>query len=290
MAQTFGIPSTSLAKIQRMLNAKRAAGLTVQPWELESAFKAEMDSISDKQTSNRSLGIQEASLAETKRMNDVNTRLREDEARLREEEIAAGKKTSTLGAVGNIGTTVLMGKALGLWGKDAPAEKITEAATKGGTGASLQGAPETGLPFKTVMKNTVTRETFPEASYSEGVDAPGVSGQSLIDTTTPPVESTGTQLAPAAEVPTTTSTPSITWGKGIGSGAAGLAAGKIIKDTGVGEWISNKAPFGGTREWNTATGAGVGAGIGYAIGGPWGAAIGAVTGGAGGGGLLDNWF
>ncbi len=91
---TTTIPSAALSKIQRWMSAKKAAGQTVQPWEMEAAFEGEMDSVAGQQTQNRSLSLQADRDAETKRMNDIN-------ANLKQEEIDAGKTSAITGTVTN---------------------------------------------------------------------------------------------------------------------------------------------------------------------------------------------
>jgi len=99
--ESYSIPTSSLGKISRWFNQKKASGQIVQPWELESAYNAELNALESKRLASRGMNLSEASLAETKRMNDINTNLRKDE-------IDAGKTASTMGAVGNLTTTIPM--------------------------------------------------------------------------------------------------------------------------------------------------------------------------------------
>lgn len=112
MAETYSLPTSSLGKISRWMNARRAAGRVVQPWELEAAYEAEMNALANKATTSRGLTLQAESNAqqaardaESRRMNDINTELRKDE-------IKAAEKGSMMSGIGNLATMALAGKAM----------------------------------------------------------------------------------------------------------------------------------------------------------------------------------
>jgi hypothetical protein len=98
--QDYNISSNSLGKISRWYNQQKASGKVVQPWELESAFKGEMDASADEASQSRSLGIKEASLEETKRSNIAS-----EAARLAE--IEASKKAAQSKLFGQLGSGAL---------------------------------------------------------------------------------------------------------------------------------------------------------------------------------------
>ena len=104
----YTMPSSSLGKISRWYNAKRAAGQSVKPWELEAAYQAEMEALNTQRNAGRSISLNEKSqaeqqalaqlqyelaakaqgenmglskeqFAEAKRMNDLQTELRRQE-------------------------------------------------------------------------------------------------------------------------------------------------------------------------------------------------------------------
>ena len=60
----YTMPSSSLGKISRWYNAKRAAGQTVKPWELEAAYQAEMEALNAQRNAGRSIALNEKSQAE----------------------------------------------------------------------------------------------------------------------------------------------------------------------------------------------------------------------------------
>lgn len=281
MAETYGIPSASLAKIQRMINAKRAAGVDVKPWELEAAFEAELDSLQKTRSANRSLDIQQQSLDETRRQNLVNEQLKADE-------ISASKKASTLGAVGNLGVMAVLGQNAGLFGKDAATgekkgiiDYTGDMLSKGVSKVrGIFGNTPTSTVTSTPSRLPLTDEAADIAFESGG--GAGVNAGKQIATDT---AGSGTALAPATQGGTATvSGNGMSTGTMIGTGLGGFTAGSIINKTGLGEKVSDISPVGGRREWNTLLGAGAGAGIGYLVGGPVGALIG------GGGGAIGGWL
>lgn len=75
MASSYNIPTSSLSKLQRYFNAKKAAGQIVQPWELEEAYAGELSSLAGQKTANRQLSLAEEAQAETKRANAVTEAL-----------------------------------------------------------------------------------------------------------------------------------------------------------------------------------------------------------------------
>ncbi len=66
----YNISPGSLERIQRWYNASKAAGKIVQPWEMEAAYKAEMDKEAQEAAAMRGLSIQQAGLDEKIRMNN----------------------------------------------------------------------------------------------------------------------------------------------------------------------------------------------------------------------------
>ncbi|MFH1147220.1 MAG: hypothetical protein V1736_05880, partial [Pseudomonadota bacterium] len=208
MAESYAIPSSSLGKIQRWYNAKKAAGQIVQPWELEAAYEGEMNALQNKQTANRGLTLQAEGLtmqaardAESRRMNDVNTELKR-------EEIEAGEKSSTMGALGTLGTTALMAKQLGLFGKTAAeiaaekaaAEAAAAAAAKLAGAGGTVGVTAEGLAAGASQTGYTGGFTaIPETAGSVGAGITGTEaagGVSGINMTAVPAAS-GTAMAPA---------------------------------------------------------------------------------------------
>ncbi len=152
--EAYALTNTSLAKIQRWLAAKKAAGQTVQPWELESAYEAELNTLKGQQTANRSLSLQAARDA--------------DNVRLREEEIAAGKDASTMGAIGNLGTTALMTNYM-MKGPDVVKEGVTTAGKTpiGNLGSYIYDKMGKGYDVaKTALTPTKTTLAVPAESTS----------------------------------------------------------------------------------------------------------------------------
>ncbi len=160
MADTFGIPSASLQKIQRMLNAKRAAGITVQPWELEAAFDAEMNVAAGRQAQNRQIGIQEASQAEQARVNRANEALKE-------QEIKAGKTSSIAQGASSLAMLGLMGKQAGLWGNKAVPGGVTNVT------ATPKPTISNWFPGNTTQSSSITTESYPQTPGYSQVDATG---------------------------------------------------------------------------------------------------------------------
>lgn len=88
----YTIPTSSLGKISRWYNARRAAGQRVEPYELEAAYRGEIGALASRQAANRGLSLTEARDEEARRMNEVNTGLTQaqmDEAR-RMNEVSTG--------------------------------------------------------------------------------------------------------------------------------------------------------------------------------------------------------
>jgi len=75
MASSYNIPTSSLSKLQRYFNAKKAAGQIVQPWELEEAYAGELSSLAGQKTANRQLSLAQEAQAETRRANAVTEAL-----------------------------------------------------------------------------------------------------------------------------------------------------------------------------------------------------------------------
>ncbi len=75
MASSYNIPTSSLSKLQRYFNARKAAGQIVQPWELEEAYAGELSNLSSQKTANRQLSLAEQAQAEQRRANAVTEAL-----------------------------------------------------------------------------------------------------------------------------------------------------------------------------------------------------------------------
>jgi hypothetical protein len=94
----MAISSGSLGKVSRWYNQRKASGVSVQPWELQKAYEAEIAAEADQASTNRSLDLSEASLEETKRSNAAA-----EAANLAS--IEASKKSATTGLVGQAAST-----------------------------------------------------------------------------------------------------------------------------------------------------------------------------------------
>lgn len=263
MATTYAIPTASMNKIMRWYNARRSSGKTVQPWELEAAYKAELGANADRAATlanqNRSLSLQERSLA--------------DNTRLREEEIAANKSASTIGGLTNLGTTYFMGKNMGLWGKDNPAGDKSAGVVDG-----LKGWISKNNPWG--KKTSV--------STTGGDVGAGTATNTVANTQSAP-----TLVGENQEIPATGSdgnVPSEGFSGGLkeyGTPAlAGFTAGRAFGQSKVGQDIGNIALVrrGGESERGAASGGLAGYAAAYLMGAnPW---VGAIMGALGGSKLL----
>jgi hypothetical protein len=227
---TASMPSSSLNKIQRWMAAKRAAGVVVQPWELEAAYKAELDSAASNQRQGRSLSLQAEALAESKRMNDVNTGIKR-------EEIDASGKATTMDALSRAATIYLLKNnktGEGLWDKASNlASKGYNAvanAVGGGTNAGITGAAKQIVGGNAPAINwDASGSDYAAGDFSSGSSGP-----------------TGYDVAGGGSSGLTGY---------LKSTGGGLLAEKAFEATGLGNTISNAAPMGGSKDWNRAAGA-----------------------------------
>jgi hypothetical protein len=65
----YNLPTDSINKINRWFTARKAAGIEVQPWELEQAYKAEFATQANKETNDMQFGL---NFNENKRQFDLN--------------------------------------------------------------------------------------------------------------------------------------------------------------------------------------------------------------------------
>jgi hypothetical protein len=106
------LPSSSLGSISRWYNAKKASGKSVQPWELQAAYRGELGNMSGQRNASRSLTLQqsrdEKTLeqqklrdAEIARMNSVNAALAKErmaeQAKLQKDAILASAEAQEKG-------------------------------------------------------------------------------------------------------------------------------------------------------------------------------------------------
>ncbi len=99
------ISNSALNKIQQMMAQKKAAGKKVEPWELEAAYKAAMDTeaarTSENYYQNRILSLKEKELM-------ANQKYKKDL-------LKAEGDASTLSGIGSLASTALLAKALKIW-------------------------------------------------------------------------------------------------------------------------------------------------------------------------------
>lgn len=171
---TYNIPSSSLGKVRRFYEMKKAAGQKVQPWEIEAAMSAEFDSSNRQNMANRSFDMAQA-------QNEENNRIRR-------EEIEGNKSGQNKAAIGNILTT---GATLNYLMKDpnvvdASGKIITQGQTPLGKGFGYlkEGAGKvydkvTGAPVTTAeVVPTTTAPTLP----TEGLQFQGTPGSMYPET------------------------------------------------------------------------------------------------------------
>lgn len=227
---TTSMPSASLNKVQRWLNAKRVAGVPVQPWELKAAYEAELEANIARQQSGRSLSLQAENLAENKRMNNVNTALRQ-------QEMEDAKKASTVGGLSQLGSTWLMYNALKKPGEGGVTTGLTNVAKKAG---------EAGTGLLNWGKKAITNTAANVASGTSNLVG----------------KETAENLVGAAETPASNIMqfePDISQGVTGGltnllkSTGGGLATERLLKATGIPGKIADSLP-GGEKDWSRAGG------------------------------------
>lgn len=259
MAETAGIPSSSLGKVSRWWAAKKASGQTVQPWELSSVYEGEMDALQKNRMANRSLTLQAARDAESVRQHNVNTDLTR-------EQMETNEKNATKGLIGSAATT-----GLGLYFM-ANKDKAKDVAEPGVTGTAGNTLSNMGTNAKKVGSGIWDKMTGANPT-ADAVSA---------GTTTQALESGPTQIAGrdmGLDGSGTSMVADKTTAQTISDYAVPIAGGFVgeglSKSTGLGEKTSNVMPFGGSKDWNRAAGAGVTAGLAALSGAnPWGAAAG----------------
>jgi len=246
MAEAYGISGSSLGKIARWYNAKKASGQTVQPWEMEAAYEGEMDSLSKNRTANRSLSLQQKSLdlqaardAENVKQTAINTDLTR-------EQIDASKSNSTKGVIGTGLGLYFTRSGAGKEGTPGAMDNVGETIGNIGTNAKKVG---TGLWDKVTGNATA-------GAVSSGTTAPAVEGtaEQLSGPGMDLVESSGTPLEGTKTTAQTVSDYAVPV-------AGGFIGEKLTDATGLGEKTSEVMPFGGSKDWNRAAGAGVTAGL-----------------------------
>lgn len=291
MAEAYGISGSSLGKIARWFNARKAAGQTVQPWEMEAAYSGEMDAIQKNRTASRGLSLQQKSLDLQAARDAENAKQTAINNSLTREQMDISDKNATKGLIGSAATTGAGLYMMSSRGKDA-------AETPGVTDAVGETLSKIGTNAKKIGSNLFDRVT---GNTTAGAVSSG--------TTTPLVEGGVEQLSgPGMDIAEMSGTPMVAESSGSGIGliessdtpvTAGKTTGQTISDyavpvvggfvgenlvdaTGLGEKTSEIMPFGGRKDWNRAAGAGVAAGLAslagvnplYAAAGYLGAAIG----------------
>ena len=255
--------TTDLGELMRLYNARRLYG-GAQTGELEALYKAKLGADAEKNRAGRGLTLQAERDAESRRVNIANEQLRR-------EEIEAGKEASTKGAIGNIATT-----GLGLYmmnQRDKPGRTGTETPgvmdAAGKSITNIWGNAKRGISglYDRVSGNPVATATATGAETTPGLPW-NPAGDTEAHTSFVNQDITGgTPTSLTAESP------------GLAGYAVPIAGGfageKLSDSTGLGEGISNAAPFGGRKDWNRAAGAGTAAGLAAMSGAnPWYAAAG----------------
>ena len=150
-----GSSSLAIDKINQMLAQKKAAGKKVEPWELEAAIKAALESEANQASSNY-FKNKEIALAEKKFSADEQSR---------KDALAAGKDASTMGAVGNLATMGLAAKSLGLIG----AKPIAGTAGASYLGSGAPATVATATPAAGSTASTVAAGTTVPAEGAAGL-------------------------------------------------------------------------------------------------------------------------
>lgn len=278
MAERYALPTGSLNKVMRWYNARKAAGHVIQPWELEAAYRAELEALGKTAYQNRSL-------SESKRQFDAQMAFNREQmegaetagkyqlagqlgtaAVLRPDAVKSGysalKKSFSSGL-----NTLRDAKAIPqMTAAGIPSETSYALPAASSAGLTASKAASMGLPFESSFVSPVAASSTPAAA---GTSLAGISAASEAPAAGSTVGSgAGSFLSPAA----------------LGGAAAAIGGGIISKNA---HGLAERLP-GGEQEWSsigsTISGAGAGFGIGSlvaggaAAGGPIGAAIGAGIG------------
>jgi hypothetical protein len=239
------MPSSSLNKIRRFYDMKKAAGAKVQPYELEAAYGAEFDSANKQGLANRSLDMTEAQNAENNR--------------LRAEELDANKSSASKSAITGLATNAMllnyMMKDANVY--DATGKLVSQGQTPAGKlidwGSDKMFPSKTPSAVQPPTSGVTPNDPFPfqRQPVDTAADYSGdtVTGNALAPETTKGDSFLGTYALPVA---------------------TGFGGEVVSNKTGLGEWISEQAPIGGSKDWNRAIGAGSSAGMALATGSnPW---------------------
>lgn len=251
MAEAYGVSGSSLSKIARWFNARKAAGQTVQPWEYESVVNAEMDSLGKQRTANRSLSLQQKSLdlqAARDAENVKQTAINND---LTREQIDASKSNSTKGVIGTGLGLYFTRAGAGKEGTPGAMDNVGETLSKIGTNAKKVG---TGL-WNTVRGNSTA------GAVSSGTTTPLVEGTGGGVDSYGASEGVGVDLGNSGTPLEGTKTTAQTVSDYAVPVAGGFIGEKLTDATGLGEKTSEVMPFGGRKDWDRAAGAGVAAGL-----------------------------
>lgn len=211
----YNLSSNSLNKVRRWYDARRAAGIQVQPWELEAAYKAELDALNNKSLQSRSLSIQEKNAADA-----LAERSREFDATMaqREADRAASERAGKTQALTSLGTT-----GAGLWylgSRGKPTGKEGEVGNSLWNTAKEYGGKAYDYVFNTPASTVATDAAATPLAFS---------GTTATPATVAPYEYSSTFLEATPTTPawygtTTTAATPVATGEAIAGGTAGVGA------------------------------------------------------------------
>ncbi len=285
----FGLSSAAMKKINARIRQKEATtGRRISSSELTALYEAELNVASGR-------ALERGRLSEQKRQFDVSAGFEKERLALTKEQIASGKRASTVK-----GATDIAGLALAAGGKKtvgdiaanvafgkAPFAPVTTTTTGGGAAVvpsvtSTAGiATESGLGVTTgtalqevggfTVSGAQTAVTGTELATGAQIGVAEVVGETAVAAT-----AAETTTAVAAGETAASAAPALS---PVGVAIAGAVGGFLGAELGEQEWFQDITPWGGETTERTIGGIAGGAAAGFAIGGPVGALAGALIGG-----------
>ena len=108
----------ALAKVSRWLQAQKAAGRVVQPWEYQAALEAELSAAAGKKLQSRGLDISQGQLDLSKSTAASNEALARERLQMDKDQVGAGEQAGLYQLGGQLGSTYLLSQALKKKGGD----------------------------------------------------------------------------------------------------------------------------------------------------------------------------
>ena len=108
----------ALAKVSRWLQAQKAAGRVVQPWEYQAALEAELSTAAGKKLQSRGLDISQGQLDLSKSTAASNEALARERLQMEKDQVSAGEQAGLYQLGGQLGSTYLLSQALKKKGGD----------------------------------------------------------------------------------------------------------------------------------------------------------------------------